>query len=254
MVNQNELELLRYKTGGHLDGGIYLDKTSGKSFFLKIPNTHNEVQNEMLASKLYQLLGIKTPSLDLIEFNGGMAIISEGVENYVNLGDAAIPEAASGLYENFVIDAWLANWDVVGLEFDNIGFAGNEAVRIDLGGSLLYRGMGALKGKMFTTHVSEVCSMLNFSINYNSALIFRDTSIKHFLDGVTRIARFSNTEIESLVFEYAPGDDNEKRELTEKLIARKDDLIKKADMLSGMNQDGLISNDLCGLASDIQEL
>ena len=54
----------------------------------------------------------------------------------------------------FLADAWLANWDVVGLAADNIVTGpGKKAYRIDVGGSLIFRAQG--KGKPFPPEVSE---------------------------------------------------------------------------------------------------
>jgi len=52
----------------------------------------------------------------------------------------------------------LANWDVVGLEYDNIGCADkkcSKAFRVDVGGALLYRALGQPKGKLFNSIPTE---------------------------------------------------------------------------------------------------
>jgi hypothetical protein len=43
----------------------------------------------------------------------------------------------------FAVDAWLANWDVAGLNYDNTVLVQGRAVRIDVGGSLRYRASAA---------------------------------------------------------------------------------------------------------------
>lgn len=251
MVNKNEFELLQYKAGGHLPGGIYRHKATGEKFLLKIPNNENEAKNEILAAKLYQLLDVKIANLEMIEFNEQIAIVSQWVEGYKNLGYDQIPSNVNGLYENFVIDAWLANWDLVGLENDNIGFVDNvEAIRIDLGGSLLYRGMGALKGEMFTKHAPEICSMLDFERNYNAASVFKDTTVKHFLDAAERIAQLADIDIENLVIEYAPGDHEQKIALFTQLLERRDDLTTKAIQLEASDPQAYLKVELCGMGYD----
>lgn len=250
MTTQQEFELIESKTGGHLAGGVYKHKTTGEKFLLKIPNNQEEAENEILAAKLYQLLDVKIAKLELIEFNSITAIISKWIENYVDLGYNSVPANANGLFENFAIDAWLANWDVVGLENDNIGFIGNEAIRIDLGGSLLYRGMGALKGKLFAPHVPEICSMLDFARNYNSASVFKDTTVKHFLDGVAKIKLLDEQEIETLIIEHAPGDHEQKTALLSHLLARRDDLVVKATQLENTSLDAFLKVELCGIEND----
>ena len=237
MTNQQELELLYHKTDGHLNGGVYQHKITSKKFLIKFPNTLEEAQNEILAAKLYKLLDVKIANLELIEFEGAPAIMSEWIEDYVNFGYDVVCRNASGLFENFVIDAWLANWDVVGLENDNIGFVDDQAIRIDLGGSLLYRGMGALKGQLFTTHVTEICSMLNPIINYNSALVFKDVTVKHFLEGAAKIAHLDLYQSEVL--------ENNQSFLLQ-LLARREDIIIKASQLEYANPEALLKVELCG--------
>lgn len=250
MTNQQELERVGYKTGGHLPGGVYKHKTTGEKFLLKIPNNQENAENEIFAAKLYQLLDVKTANLKLIEFNSKTAIISEWIENYVDLGDNLVPTNANGLFENFAIDAWLSHRDVVGTENNNIGFIGNEAIRIDLGGSLFYRGMGALNGKLFAPHVLEVCSMLDFTENYNSAPVFKYTTVKHFIDGVTKIKLLGDKEIETLVIEHAPGDHWQKSNLLSHLLARRDDLVIKATQLENTNIDNFLKAELCGIENN----
>ncbi len=249
---QQEFELLQHKMGGHLSGGIYKHKSTGEKVLIKIPNTESEAKNEILAAKLYELAGVKIPMLELALFNGKTAIISKWLDGYSNLDENQIPINVAGLYENFVVDAWLANWDVAGLDNDNIGFIGNEAVRIDLGGSLLYRGMGELKGKMFSKKVSETCSLLNFDRNYNAASVFKDTKVKHFLDGVKKIDSLDFSAMKNLVIEHAPGDDYEqKMDLFSNLFYnRKDDLIAKAAQLANSNPESYLKVELCGMEYD----
>jgi len=250
MVTQQELELVENKNGGHLAGGIYKHKATGEKFLLKIPNNQDEAKNEILAAKLYQLLDVKIANLELIEFNGETAIISEWIENYTDLGGNQIPKNINGLFENFAIDAWLANWDVVGLENDNIGFIGSEIIRIDLGGSILYRGMGTLKGKMFATQVPEVCSMLDHTINYNAAAVFNNTTVKHFLDGVAKIIHLDKQKIETIVSEHAPGDDKQKSSLLETLFTRIDDLEAKANQLENTDLNAFLKVEFCGIENN----
>jgi hypothetical protein len=247
MTIQQGLELIKLKEGGHLDGGLYRNKVTGEKFLIKIPNTADEAKNEIIAARLYQLMDIKIPDLELIEFNDRAAIKSKWIENYSDLGNNPIPESVIGLYENFAIDAWLANWDLAGLENDNIGFVGNEAVRIDLGGSLLYRGMGELKGRQFTNHASEACSLLNYEINYNTASLFKDVTVKHFLDGVKKISNLARPDIESLIMEHAPGDYSEKTGLCLQLFERLDALVLKTSQLEHSDPEAYLKTELCGM-------
>ena len=62
--------------------------------------------------------------------------------------DAARLKAGTitGVNDNFVVDAWLANWDVVGLGYDNLLVKAGRAIRVDTGAGLRYRAQGGPKG------------------------------------------------------------------------------------------------------------
>ena len=78
----------------------------------------------------------------------------------------------SGVAEGFAVDAWLGNWDVVGLGYDNLQCNGKKAIRVDVGGALEYRAQGKKKGNAFGLTVSEVDTLRDASVNPQAAHVF----------------------------------------------------------------------------------
>ena len=113
---------------------------------------------EVLAAELYQAAGLRVPVMKLVPLNGETAVQSEWLTNSTKLGFwdlEAIPEVRQG----FVVDAWLANWDVIGMDSDNIVEYEGRYYRLDTGGALLYRTNG--KPKEFGPAVMELDTMLD---------------------------------------------------------------------------------------------
>ena len=129
---------------GSNPGGLYETREGGK-WYVKWQDI-DRAKNEQLSSVLYRMLNIDTPDIKLVRGPGGrIGTASRHRPGVSNIG-SDIGKVA-GARHGFVVDAWLANWDVVGMQYDNmLRTAAGRAVRIDPGGSLLYRAQGALKG------------------------------------------------------------------------------------------------------------
>jgi len=157
--------------------GIY--KKNKKKYILKGPTDRDIVTNEVIASKLYQLAGIKVPNLTVLinTETDEYYVASELVDNYIDLTKVInLPNNTSAkirtnllthdtyreqILGGFFVDVWLSNWDVAGGDknesnnniFNNIGIVGRdisnnnlgEIIRIDVGGALLFGGAGGLK-------------------------------------------------------------------------------------------------------------
>lgn len=108
---------------------------------MKVPKSTNIAKNEILASKLYTAAGVTVRELKQASAGGKTAIASLIIPDLEKFADGS--EHVAGVMDGFAVDAWLANWDVVGLLHDNLLVNENSrAVRVDVGGSLLYRAQG----------------------------------------------------------------------------------------------------------------
>jgi hypothetical protein len=132
-----------------------------------------------------------------------------------------------GTMEGFVADAWLANWDAVGIGHDNllVGPDG-DAVRIDVGGSLLFRAQGSPKGHAFGDKVGEI-NTLRDPKNHWPHSVFGKITKDEVKAGVRRLAALPDSEIAGLVEAYGPGGSAGRQRLINRLLARKQDLIAR---------------------------
>lgn len=165
------------KPGGTVPGYIAKDIRDGSYWIIKFPKHSIIAQNEVLAGTLYALAGVKVPELKLVEYRGENMGKTFAVASRFDqqLTRCNIDRKLTGLMEGFTIDAWLANWDVVGLEYDNIlSNKAGDAVRVDLGGSILFRAQGEPKGKAFGPAVVELLSLRDPRVNPQSAKVFAD--------------------------------------------------------------------------------
>lgn len=213
------------KQAGSNPGGEYEDG-DGARWYCKFPENENIAKNEALACKLYEAAGIAVPEVKLVEQDGGLGVASRMIDGVKKDQAKVTSGKLPGVFSGFAADAWLANWDVAGTGYDNLLVKDGKAVRIDAGGSLLFRAQGSPKGSAFGDSVGEVKSFLDPK-NHWSYSVFKGIPQKAIVDGVKRIAAISDDQITSLVKEFGPGGRMSKQKLAEKLISRKNDLIRQ---------------------------
>jgi SPP1 gp7 family putative phage head morphogenesis protein len=223
----NPATLVQYaqKTKGGQAGGFYQDTETGKKYLLKFLASDDEVANEVLASKLYRLAGVDAPELHAIAINGRPTLASavvDGIREVPAKTLAATPTVRDG----FAVDAWLANWDVAGMNWDNTVLVGGKALRIDVGGALRYRALGGLKGQAFGRSVGEIDSLRD-GTNRQTTAMFAGMTKADVEASVERVLAIADDDIRAVVMRYGPPDDATRRELADLMIARKADLAKR---------------------------
>ncbi len=159
-------------------GANLYKNTTGKEWVIKKSKKGQggfaQVKIEATANDIYQVLGVPVPKHILDVEN--KALILEYI-NGKTLNEATKEERAKAkeeLQKGFVVDALLANWDVIGLLEDNILLPsdGSPAVRVDNGGSLTFRATGGKK--KLSKAVTELDTMRNISIAPQAAAYFGD--------------------------------------------------------------------------------
>ena len=208
---------------GYNEGGTFKHKQTGDEFYVKFSSSGNadQVKSEALANKLYMLLGVDTLGTSLIDFQGKTAIISPMDKNLttININDMSNePE----IMDNFVVDAWLANWDVIGPKNDNIQKSGNKIVKVDSGGALKFGGAGGAKA--FGSEVVELESMRDPTTAKVAHQVFSKVSEQNLTTGAQKIAKVTDKQIDAIV--NASKIDN-KAEMATILKARRDDIVQK---------------------------
>jgi hypothetical protein len=209
--------------GGSNPGGKFVDD-EGHEWYCKFPPDQQHARAEVLSAKLYEAMGLKGQDAKLIVKGGKVGIASRWVD--VHKGTVAELQGTPGALSGFVADAWLANWDVVGMGYDNLQIGSDgRAMRVDAGGSLMYRAQGAKKP--FGNTVDEIDSMRDAKNNAYSASVFGKMTTADMTASAKKVIGLSDDQIFDLVMEHGPGTAQEKGELVETLIARKEDLAKR---------------------------
>lgn len=208
---------------GSNPGGTYTDR-HGVRWYCKFPKSADHAKNEVLAAKLYDACGVLVPDLKLVRKGGKVGVASQIVDGLHS--DAFGISAAHGARDGFAVDAWLANWDVVGMGYDNLlmdedGFA----CRVDTGGALLYRAQG--EKKPFGDKVAEIDSLRSPDVNAQSDAVFGDMTDAEIAKSATMVTGLPDGTIKELVHEFGPGDDAAREKLFNTLVARKMDLAKR---------------------------
>ena len=208
---------------GSNPGGFFKDP-DGQEWYVKVPKSTAIARNEILAGKLYEAAGVKVPELKEVTVGDRTAIASKIVPGLQKLREFG--EGNASVMDGFAVDAWLANWDVVGLAHDNLlEDDKGDAVRVDVGGSLVFRAQGEPKGKLFGDKVGELDTLTD-GTNAQASSVFGGISHKQLLNGVKKVASVSPDKIKSLVMDFGPGNPEQKAELSRKLIARRADLLQ----------------------------
>lgn len=204
-------------------GGKFVDQ-NGTEWYCKFPKTEDIAKSEVLAAKLYAAAGVAGQDAMLVTKDGKLGIASKWTD--VTKATPAQLAKADGAAAGFAVDAWLGNWDAVGMEFDNLQIGPDgKAVRVDAGGSLEYRAQGGKKA--FGDTVLEIDSMRDAKINAQAAKVFGKLSESDITASVAKVLKVGNAQIYDLVNTYGPGTSEEKKKLAETLIARKADLLAK---------------------------
>ena len=195
---------------------------------MKFYENPDQAFNELLASKMYAHLGIPVPQLDVRRMHGKIALFSRKLEGVQRMSyhDMA---ASDDVLQGFIMDAFLANWDVTGGMADNIvqGPQGTS-YRIDLGGALIFRARGRMK-RNFNAKVIEIDTMRDplFPAGRAFSKLTR-------ADLVVQVERFAQAlteaDIHTLVSEVTFQDPEIQDTIRKTLIERRTYILEYFDM------------------------
>lgn len=238
VLDASKMKKVGPQKGSNL-GGLYED-ADGVQWYIKSPKTVEHAKNEVLANKLYKAAGVENvPEVRLATLDGKAAVASRIEEGLVAKKDIlqvlnkAGAANRSAVMEGFASDAWLANWDVVGLQYDNLlikkGVGGFW--RIDQGGALRFRAQGGAKGSAFGNKVTEVETLLNPAKNPQSASTFRTLTYEEFKKGAAGVVNISEKQIDDLLALYGPTDPADLASLRTTLLARQQDMKHQLNVM-----------------------
>ncbi len=160
-----------------------VEDPSGKQWVKKDGPGPNQLRNEVSTDAAYRAAGALTPKSGIVETANGPVKFSEFIHGAQELGQwrktasiADINAMHKEIGKNFVLDAVLANRDVIGEGSNNILIKDGVPYRIDNGGGLRYRAQGKLKdpahGGVFGEKVLELQTMRDPTVNKETAGVF----------------------------------------------------------------------------------
>lgn len=149
--------------GGTTGGALLVEIPGGHKRVLKYSTGPQHLKEEYMANRVYSILGVAAPAVQLKEGPKGLAQLAEFVPGRPmgELDSVEHAKALEDLKNGFVADALLGNWDVLGMDEDNILWDGTRAWRIDNGGAMRFRAQGQPKRDLFGSMVGEIESMRN---------------------------------------------------------------------------------------------
>lgn len=236
--------------GGSTGARIMTDE-DGKRYVVKRGSSPDHLREEVLADRLYELLGADVPKSKFeIGPDGEPVKITpflEGSKPYNQLTAEEKKVVDRKIQKRFAADSLLGNWDVMGADNDNIliDSAGNP-FRIDNGGSLRYRAMGERKGDAFADQVLDFWTLKDKNVNAKSAAVFGDVSHDAMIRQSTAILKKRDKlmkQVEKLGVELYG---ERQYELEDKMRARLDSMqrvvdtsleFKKSDFNAGYRDD-----------------
>lgn len=174
-----DVQIVR-RLGGSTGAQLVKDR-AGRQYVMKRGANAEHLREEFASDEAYRALGVLVPEARLYETADGPVKLARWVEGRTLadfLATASEAEAAPVLKqirEGFLADAWLGNWDVAGMNLDNILVdAAGLPWRIDNGGALRFRAMGKKKtAAEWSAAVPELETLLDPKRNPSAAKIFK---------------------------------------------------------------------------------
>lgn len=171
------------KLGGTTGAELVEDPQTGQRYVRKRGANAEHLREEVEADRRYRALGVPVPEPQLFETPGGPVKFAPFIEGRTlaelrQSDPAAFAAARLKLREHFAADALLGNWDVAGLNFDNILVdSAGTPWRIDNGGALRFRAQGAPKRDAWNAFATELWTLRDAKANAQTAELFGDLSI-----------------------------------------------------------------------------
>jgi hypothetical protein len=214
---------------GSNPGGQYLDE-KGDTHYVKLQKSNDHAKNEFLAARLFEAAGSPVLNTRLVDLGGGKLGTETAWKDKTNidLNDKAHREMAQ---ENFATNAWLANWDAIGMgqhENDwNQAIVDGKMTTVDPGGSMIFRAQGGPKGAAWGDSVGEWDTRRHGN-NPQANKAYGGMTNRQLRDSVLKVVKIPDKTIRELTNQHGPGDAMARADLAARLIKRKRDLMKRA--------------------------
>lgn len=222
--------------GGSNEGGVF-EAADGSRWYVKAQQSAAHAGNEALAVDFYREAGIDAPEVHIGQGTPGLSGTSHTATRILETADSALKARINGnskgaaadrrfirrAHEGFAVDAWLANWDVAGQNYDNIVVVDGRPIRIDSGGSLLYRAQGQPKGDAFGADVIEWDTYTDKQSTRTVSALHDTITRDDMLASAKRVQAITPAKIRTMVKARGLGPS-----LATLLIERRKDIISRA--------------------------
>jgi ADP-ribose pyrophosphatase YjhB (NUDIX family) len=238
------------KTEGSNPGGWYGDQPGDKWLIkgnkqkqlgtVTPEQSDNRASNEVLASEFIRsVVPTGAPKMKLVDlegkYGGGLGVASKAAENLVPF-DKNNPDHLSAAQKTFALHAWLANYDVLGMGYDNTFITPDgNAINIDPGGALLFRAQGLPKGASHgvTNGLLDPSAPEFESMRTNTSeqkAVFGKMTQEQLKQSAEILEKVTDEQIKKLVNTYGWGTDTEKAALADNLIKRRNAILGKVGL------------------------
>ena len=191
---------------GSTSPGLYKNKTDKKWIIKKGSKVggFNQTIYESLANDIYEAVGIPVPKHKLDKENKVLILEYINGKTLYNATPNEYKKAKKELCKGFVVDALLANWDVIGFSSDNILLPndGGPAVRIDNGGTFMFKATGGKKP--FGKIVIEIDTMRNAKTAPLASKLFGELTDEEINNQIKTLIEPNYHKILKISEEYLP--------------------------------------------------
>ncbi|QDK02614.1 hypothetical protein PP304_gp066 [Gordonia phage Phendrix] len=168
---------------GSNPGGV-MQEPSGDKWYVKTPQSAAHTANEIAGHKMYALAGVPVPTTAMSSDGKKFASKLEDAEDWNRLTGTDLDEAKAEIRKNFVVDAWLANWDAPANDNIRVNSDG-VPLRVDTGGSLDFRARGGRR--TLTMDVPELKTMRDPRVSPSGSRLYDGLTRAEEEDAVRRI-------------------------------------------------------------------
>lgn len=182
---------------GTAEGGLY-KRDDGTKWYLKYPDSRRQGQNEIMAARFYDEMGFDAVQYQRVD-NGMLA--SEWREGLPRRSEPQHLKESDTVQEVFLPSALVANWDVMGLQYENALYDPSEMfhpVFLDFGGAFDTRAMGGHK-RFGANSVPALDGFTDPSINGSAAFVFEGMTPSLYSASQSRVRRLSAADMERVV-------------------------------------------------------
>jgi len=164
---------------GSNEGGVFRSP-GGEDWYAKVYDDPRQAQAEAVGNEVYRTFLGEDAAVESVvkDMPDGRALHMAKMLPEDELERGLQPEdlytdQAQELARGFWGDVLLANWDVLGQDFDNVIFRNGRPVRVDNGSSLMFRAMGDQKSAEVLGDLSEITGFFDRKVNPNYAAVLK---------------------------------------------------------------------------------